>query len=276
MKKRSYIMENTTKNYCRDLVREHDKDRFLLGLIGNKDQRDALWALFAFHHEIAKTREIVSDTTIGLIRLQWWRDALDRIYADEKPPKNVIVENLRDAIKVYDLPRADFDDLLYGREFDLEDAAPADIDGLVKYIDHVSVPLTKLCLRILGEDFCENARDVSRAFSLAGLLRAIPFYASHHRCYLPQNLLEHHDIDPEMIYRNGPVTGLKLAVQDIATHGHAYNQDTQVNSRYLKVMKYMTRYYLKRLYRMEYDVFDARLNHKTPLFYLWFIFASRF
>src|SRR5579871_3364824 len=64
-------------SYCEDTVRRYDRDRYRLALSQRPDRRPALFALFAFNHEIAKTREVVSDPTLGLIRLQWWRDAID-------------------------------------------------------------------------------------------------------------------------------------------------------------------------------------------------------
>src|SRR5947208_3175404 len=71
---------NPRPSSCMDTVRRYDRDRFLLGLTVPAKRRAALWALFAFNHEIAKTREVVSEPTLGLIRLQWWRDALDQLY----------------------------------------------------------------------------------------------------------------------------------------------------------------------------------------------------
>ena len=145
---------NNKKNheYCRSLVKNHDYDRYLISLFADKENQPDLWSLFAFNYEIAKTREIVTETQLGLIRLQWWREALDPVFTGGEAKSHQVLKPLADAIHRYKLPKEPFETLIYAREFDLEDAAPADIDGLVKYIDHVSVPLTKLCLRILGED----------------------------------------------------------------------------------------------------------------------------
>ena len=50
-----------------NLVQRHDPDRYLLSLFAPARHRAALWALYAFNHEIAKTREVVTETTMGLI-----------------------------------------------------------------------------------------------------------------------------------------------------------------------------------------------------------------
>ena len=59
-----------------------DNDRFLTALFAAAAEREALFALYAFNIEIAKTRETVSEPLIGQMRLQWWRDAIDEIFGD--------------------------------------------------------------------------------------------------------------------------------------------------------------------------------------------------
>jgi phytoene synthase len=55
------------------LVRRHDPDRFLTSLFAPPAQRDALLTLYAFNHELARAREVISEPPLALIRLQWWR-----------------------------------------------------------------------------------------------------------------------------------------------------------------------------------------------------------
>ena len=60
-------------------ARIQDPDRFLLSLLVEKERQADLWPLIALNYDIARTSEVVTDTNIGLIRLQWWRDALEKI-----------------------------------------------------------------------------------------------------------------------------------------------------------------------------------------------------
>ena len=106
--------------YCGKLVKEQDPDRFLISLFMPADKRADLWALFALNYEIAKTREVVTDTTLGLIRLQWWKDAIKSICEGREPPQNEILPDLASAIQTYHLPYEAFEKLITAREFDLE------------------------------------------------------------------------------------------------------------------------------------------------------------
>jgi phytoene synthase len=58
-------------------LRRHDPDRFLTTLFPPAERREALITLFAFNHEIARAREVTSQTLLALMRLQWWREVVE-------------------------------------------------------------------------------------------------------------------------------------------------------------------------------------------------------
>ena len=173
--------------YGAKAVRDYDRDRFLLSLVAPQEKRPALWALFAFNHEIAKTREVVTETQLGLIRLQWWRDNIEAIYSGGAPFGNPVLGKLAAAIKAHDLPQADFEALLYAREFDLEGVTPSGMAGLENYADFTTTPLNKMALKVLEQE-TDALRDVSTGYALAGLLRAMPFHEAQGRYYIPDGV----------------------------------------------------------------------------------------
>src|SRR5216683_1585997 len=111
------------------LVRQHDRDRFLTALFAPAARRDELLALYAFNYEIAKTREVVSEPVLGQIRLQWWRESLDAIYAGDPVRGHEVATPLAAAIRGRGLTRAHFDALIAAREFDLGGEAPESLAG---------------------------------------------------------------------------------------------------------------------------------------------------
>jgi len=87
-------------SYCAQLLRRQDADRYLTALFAPGDRREALFALYAFNLEVARAREVVSEPFMGLIRLQWWRDALDEVYQGRIRAHEVI-RPLASAISAY-------------------------------------------------------------------------------------------------------------------------------------------------------------------------------
>src|ERR1700744_6202632 len=61
------------------LVHRYDPDRFLTALFAPPAKRDALLLLYAFNHELARAREVVSEPPLALIRLQWWREVVEGV-----------------------------------------------------------------------------------------------------------------------------------------------------------------------------------------------------
>ena len=59
------------QQYCAAQVRDYDYQRYFAAAFAPLDARRALYALYAFNLEIASTRERVSETLIGEMRLQW-------------------------------------------------------------------------------------------------------------------------------------------------------------------------------------------------------------
>ena len=169
--------EELLKDYLRETLREVDSDHYLISLFAPALRQEALWALFLFNHEISKTRFVVTETQLGLIRLQWWREEIVMLYEGTKALDNPVLQGLETAIRDYALPKALFDNLLYAREFDLEGVQPQGLEGLINYADLTTTPLNKLALQITGDDPGEECvQNISVRYTLVQLLRAKPKY----------------------------------------------------------------------------------------------------
>lgn len=204
--------------YCRSEVRRYDPDRYFSSLFAGDEGSRSLQALYAFNLEIAKTRETVSEVMLGQIRLQWWREALDGIYAGT-PRNHAVVTALAHAVETHGLERSGFERIIDGREFDLEDRQPHTITELVEYTAMTSGALTGLtlaCFGATGQEIEEFGRDAGIAWALTGLLLAVPFHASQERCFLPGDLMEQHEVTPRALYRGQSIDGLKMIVAEIA------------------------------------------------------------
>jgi phytoene synthase len=201
-----------------ELVRRHDPDRFLTALFAPADRREDLFALYAFNHEVAKTREVVSEPLLGRIRLQWWREALDEIYAG-RPRRHEVAEPLARAVGRHGLPRALFDRLIDAREFDLEDTPPATLAALEGYAGATGGALVELALHVLGA--AEPAallagRHVGAAWALTGLARAVPYHACARRQYLPRAIMVETGAREGDLFELRATAPLAAAVREVA------------------------------------------------------------
>lgn len=257
------------------IVRQHDPDRFLLSLFTRHKSRAALWALYAFNYEIAKTREVVSDTTIGLIRLQWWRDAIAEIYDGRTVRQHEVVTPLAQAIKQYQLPRDLFDNLIYAREFDLEGAAPANLSGLIKYCELTNVPLTQLALKIIEQEDNDTAVvDISLRYALIGVIRAVPHMINSHHILLPQDILDKYDLSPQKLFDYRDKKNLPEVIDEVINGQKQLRNDQsdvfqgRLKSKFLKKMKLMTDIYERQIQAVNYDIYDPHMGLPPRFFAL--------
>ena len=173
-------------------ARAADYDRYLSALFAPAASREALFALIAFNHEIARIPEVVSEPMLGRIRLQWWRETLEAIHDGKPARRHEVALPLADAIHAWGLDRSAFERLLDGREADLEPDAPPDLAGLERYAAATGGALTALMLQACGADGVsglEAGREIGTAWALIGTLRAAPRHAAQGRVMLPADLL---------------------------------------------------------------------------------------
>lgn len=253
--------------YCLSIVRAHDPNRFLLSLFAPAKVRPALWALYAFNHEIAKTREVVSDTTIGLIRLQWWRDGISEIYEGKQVRQHEVLKPLADAIRTHDLPRDLFENLIYAREFDLEGVAPAHMEGFIHYCDYTTTPLIRLSLKIIGEDADEAlTQALSIRYARIGLLRATPFLFQQRRLMLPLDILTQYNLSEQKIFDFNMSEGLDKVMSEVLNHNISQQNVSNLREfKFLKRLSKMTDIYEAQLRKAGHDVFSAAMQTPPPL-----------
>jgi NADH dehydrogenase [ubiquinone] 1 alpha subcomplex assembly factor 6 len=261
-------------SYCGREVRRHDNDRYQTCLFAPADRREGLFALYAFNVEVAKTREVVTEPILGRIRLQWWREAVEELFGGTVR-RHEVVQGLASAVAAHGLSRPLIDRLIDAREADLDDEAPATLACLVSYAEATGAPLAQLALEILGVRTAaamEAARHVGIAWSLTGLLRAVPFHAGGRRLYLPRDLLERHGVAPARLFDLKSPEGLPEVVRAVA--GAASDHLRQARSRRRDVPRAavpallpatLADIYLSTLARAGHDPFDGRVRLADPL-----------
>jgi NADH dehydrogenase [ubiquinone] 1 alpha subcomplex assembly factor 6 len=212
----------TNLSYCAEQVRLYDHDRFMTVIFAPAGVREHLFALYAFNIELAKVREIVSEPLIGQMRLQWWRDTLDRRYAGQTI-KHEVARPLGEAIVAAAVPRAAFDPLIDAREFDLDMTPPDDLTALLNYAEGTAAPVLGIALQIAGcgSEAAEVARLAGTAWALTGLLRAVPFHARQHRLYLPSDMLADAGVRTSRLFNLKPEPGLAGIVRTIGERARA-------------------------------------------------------
>jgi len=213
-----------TLSYCADLVREQAPGRYLATLFAPASVRPALFGLYAFDHEIAKVRAVVSEPMAGLIRLQWWRDALEAIAADRPAPAHPVAQALQDGWRRFERARARLDAAIDARERELERNAPEALPALEQHLEATSAGPVLTALELLGvhdRRAHEAGREVGLAIGLTDLLREIDSERDR-ALFLPHDLLRRHGIAPADVPAATSPSAFAPVVRELADHARAH------------------------------------------------------
>lgn len=275
-------------SFCTELVRAHDYDRYLCAMFAPETARAGLMAVYAFNQEIAKIRDVITEPVSGHIRLQWWREALDAIYAGGNARHQVAVA-LGAAVERFGLGRTHFDRLIDGRAFDIEDRRPGTLAALESYADATSTPLVSLALEILAERGAAAhaaGRHIGIAWGLIGQLRATAFNARKKRTNLPLDELAKVGLAPIDVFNvrlsrhKASSKDTRKALARVAKEIAGLAKDHLIGARNFRselknksLARLLPAYlpgilangYLGRLHRRDYDLFAPGLEIARPL-----------
>lgn len=255
------------------LVRRHDLDRFRFALFAPARHREAVFTLFAFNHEVAKTRESVSETMIGAIRLQWWRDSIEGIYAGA-PREHEVIGPLATCVAAYGLPRAPFDALINARERDLEDRPMDDLAEMEGYLRATTLPLVTLAAKILapgGSADLDGLAEIAAGHALVGKLRAAAFDEAVRRPFLPRAILEAYGGESRRFAELKADEGARKAVKQMAEHAQTLIERGLAQTRKhthlapLLLPARQARARTRLLAKLDYDPFRPEFADHDPL-----------
>ncbi|KAG0368864.1 NADH dehydrogenase (ubiquinone) complex I, assembly factor 6 [Gamsiella multidivaricata] len=230
--------------YCQDLVRKADYEGFLCTHFFPKHQQSTQMALRAFNIELASIRESVSNTDIGRMRMQFWRDSLDKVFAGV-PPQQPVALALAYAIQEQELYNQQqqqggstpgtgnsemsliwFKRMITEREQNLSDPQFMTLGQMETYCENTFGSLLYLQLESVGVKSLEAdhaASHLAKAMGIATMLRAFPFHMQQNRMIIPAEITAKHNLSQEALFRNPAITpALQDSTHEVASAAHVH------------------------------------------------------
>ncbi|KAI8144995.1 isoprenoid synthase domain-containing protein [Fennellomyces sp. T-0311] len=205
--------------YCADSVRQRDYEGYLCVAFYPTELRDTEYAIRAFNVELASIRESVSNPNTGKMRMQFWKDAIDKIYKGQ-PPQQPIALALDAAFKQCKLSPLWFKRIINERLSNLDDHQFMTISDMENYSENTASSLLYLQLESLGIKDVNADHAISHIGKMIGIstfLRSLPFHLSQKRLVLPAQITAKYNISQEDVFRQGHVEGLEDAIFEVAT-----------------------------------------------------------
>lgn len=188
---------------CEATLREGssvDRDAWLASLFIPAAARKHVQALYAFAREIARVPVIVSDPTLGEIRLQWWREALEGPRMGEAA-SHPVAAALFDTMQRFNLPVHALIALVEARRFDLYADPMPSLNDLEGYCGETQGSLMRLASIVIAEGRDPGGGDAAGhagvALGIARILAELPGHAARTQCFIPRDVLARHGALPE-------------------------------------------------------------------------------
>jgi NADH dehydrogenase [ubiquinone] 1 alpha subcomplex assembly factor 6 len=185
------MMKSDEFSYCARLARDRDYGRYLCALAAPIKTRNALLVLLAFNDELGKVREIVSEPTLGDIRLAWWRETL---IADQETEggSHPVARALKMVVQDYGVSKDTLQAMIDGRARDMDPMPFTSVDELEDYAVATAGKLAQAFLQVLevdDEESCKAVSEVATAWALIGFLRSVPYHEQAGRRVLGRQLV---------------------------------------------------------------------------------------
>lgn len=221
------------------LVKNADYDRYMLGLFQPAEKRTRWMALCAFHAEIAKLPMIVSEPTIGLIRLAWWREAIAELEKNDLKKRHEITNALA---QIGDLPFAQMTKLLDAYEVEIETPVAASMQELERRILNTTHVLHQMLDKKAEE-------EQSLRFGLVGFLKSIYPLARSGKPPFPRD-----KINPDSFGSAAYLSATKKMTQEIAERA--------------KGTPAPMGYYLRQAQKVEYNLLQHDITPRGLSYYV--------
>ena len=213
------------------IARAADADRAIATLFAPSEARDDLFALFAFNAELARIAGQVSEPGLGAIRLQWWREAIERA-ANGEATGHYVADAFGGVLARRSLSHERVAGLIDARTFDVGETVMPDSATLDAYLFDTAGSLFALALEIAGAE--GEKRDLvaeagGRAYGLVRVMRSLPVLASKGRTYLAADALARHGTAQEAIFAGETTPGLMALLAEMRSEARDALDEAQLH-----------------------------------------------
>ncbi|XP_066159112.1 NADH dehydrogenase (ubiquinone) complex I, assembly factor 6 isoform X1 [Euwallacea fornicatus] len=265
----------TSTEYCLDLIRKYDYENFICTLLLKNTSRSVALAVRGFNVEVAKVPEQVSQSNIGLMRLKFWEEVIDKCYSKDlkQVPQHPVAIELFKAITKANLSKRYLKNLVSARQSIINTQSIKTLEDIEKYADQTVSSIYYLILEgcgIRNMDADHAASHLGKAQGIVQQLRSIPHSKELNFIPIPQDVLIKYQVSQEAVLRGHNSQNLSDCVFEIASRAHQHLQKTRSlgdkvpkDGKIAFLPAVPVSIYLSRLQQVDYNVLDSRLVHRS-------------
>ena len=267
----------TPQEYCQTKAAKSGSSFYYSFLFLPPPRRAAIVALYAFCREVDDVVDECSDPAIARVKLNWWREEVDRLFAGT--PQHPVSRALAPVIEAFDLPREHFLEIVDGMEMDLDYDSYPSFRELSLYCHRVASVVGLMAAEIFGYQnrrTLKYAHHLGMAFQLTNILRDVREDLARGRLYIPLDELRRFAVEPADLQRYQTTDNIRALLAFQARRARSYYDQAfqhlpQEDRLAQRSGIIMARIYCTLLDEIEADGFEVlqRRIRLTPLRKLW-------
>jgi len=234
--------------------------------------RHDLANLLAWRQQVRAILDEVADPSVARLKLQWWREELQRTY--EGQPRHPLSIGLYRVLAKHALPAGPFLQITGQVEEEILRRHPADEAALIVSCERDMGALLDLMTRCHGiddQDQLRAARTLGVFCRLVYLIRDSGVLARQGRTLLPTNQLHDHGLSVEALTQHNHRARLPELLPGMAQLAHGLFEQSRAHATlptFARVRAELLEALLLELEKMQFDVAEQRIG-LTPLRKLW-------
>ncbi|MDB5478490.1 MAG: hypothetical protein JWM96_985 [Alphaproteobacteria bacterium] len=179
-------------DFCAEEVRRCDYGLYVSTLFALPKERGALFALYALKIALGRIKHKVTEPMMGLIRLQWWRDAVEKLFHGKVLHHDVLHALLLALQNGAAWQEEDFQKLIDAYEMDFQTREIQTVEAWQRHTETVALPLFSAANKVSGlEGDKETIAIIARCHEISRQLLAIPsVLAGKGKILLPNEILQ--------------------------------------------------------------------------------------
>ena len=210
------------QQYCRDLAESHYENFHVASWFLPKRLRPHFHSIYAYCRISDDLGDEVASPAQALALLDIWQEQLDACYRGEA--KHPVFVALRETIRICDIPKEPFADLLTAFRQDQTVTRYASMNDVLQYCRYSANPVGRLVLYACGYRDAERfalSDETCSGLQLANFWQDVREDYARGRIYLPQEAMRGADVDESTIANGQATPAFRALLQDQVAYTQA-------------------------------------------------------
>ena len=223
-------------------------------------RRQAMYAIYSFCRTVDDIADGPGSTDDKLRALDSWREIVRRLYSGQA--QCPVAQALIEPVQRFDLPQEEFHLLIDGMAIDAAQSVRMQgIEDLLDYCRKVAGAVGMLSIRAFGmpqQPGPQIAVALGHAMQLTNILRDVAEDAEMSRLYVPEEILQRHDVGGRSIRKVLRDPRFPAACADLARRATGYYTETDILMLHLGRRVKRPMVVMMEMYRHTLKMLDAR------------------